>query len=77
MIDNMITGLRLAPNNDPDTTGDFPWSLIQHGTCVALFTKKTLAREFLQTQGTARRMEDDASRYRAMYLGVTARRAAR
>lgn len=74
----MTTGLRLSPNDNPDTAVDFPWCLMKHGTCVALFTKKSLAKEFLNTQSTARRMEDDASRYRAMYMGAAAsRRSAR
>lgn len=72
----MSNNLRLSPNENPATAADYPWCLQKQGDCVALFKKKSLAKDYLDAQSTSRRMQDDASRYRAMYLGAASYRRA-
>jgi hypothetical protein len=70
----MFTNLRIVANTAAETVQDYPWTLVSGSREVGLFKNKKDAQAIIQLRNDKRRMEDDSSRYRAMYLGAAAYR---
>jgi|GEM_PF-4970596 len=66
----MLLKPRIAANEDESTATQYPWCLLEKGKPAALFAKKSIGNAFINACSKSRQLEDDASRYRAMYLSA-------
>jgi hypothetical protein len=70
----MKTTYRITPNSAQLTKEEFPCRIVDGTRTVALFTRQSDARAIIRMAQEKRQTEDDASRYRAMYLGAASHR---